>query len=122
MIIRNKHNLNIEEVEEINNIILNSWFIDIYGKSEVFKKNIVFLGGLKKGDFENNIIFMEDLIRVMKKNISPEIFNNIVFEIIYLDEIIKYEKINVAAIKFVLKNGSLLKFIGNAEEIPFISI
>lgn len=122
MIIRNKHNFTSEKVKVINNKIIDSWFSDIYGKNEIFKQNGMNLNNLKKGELENNILFMEDIVRAMKKVMNDKDFKESVFEITFIDSSSSFKNISVLAIKFVLKDGILMKFIGDVENIPFSRI
>lgn len=119
MIIRNKHNFSVEKLEGINNFLMNSWFSEIYGKNEIIKKEGLSLVNLKKGKIDNNILFMEDLVRAMKKGMNEKDFKEAVFEVTFIDNDSKYENIGVLAVKFVLKDGILMKFIGDVENIPF---
>lgn len=122
MRIRNKHNFTSEKVKVINNKIIDSWFSDIYGKNEIFKQNGMNLNNLKKGELENNILFMEDIVRAMKKVMNDKDFKESVFEITFIDSSSSFKNISVLAIKFVLKDGILMKFIGDVENIPFSRI
>lgn len=122
MIIRNKHNLTSEKVKYINTKIMDSWFSDVYGRNEIFRKNGMNLNNLKKGQLENNILFMEDLVRVMKKVIIEKDFKDLVFEITFIDDDSDFKEISVLATKFVLKDGVLMKFVGDVENIPFSRI
>ena len=119
MIIRNKHNFSLNKVQEVNNSLINSWFSDIYGKNEIFKKEGMSLNNIKKGKLDNNVLFIEDLVRAMKKHMSERNFKESVFEITFIDSDATYENISVLALKFVLKDGVLMKFIGDVESIPF---
>lgn len=122
MIIRNKHNFTPEKVKYINNHLIASWFSDIYGRNEVFKNDGMNLNNVKKGEFENNTLFMEDLVRAMKKVMDDKDFKESVFEITFIDSNSKFKNISVLAIKFVLKDGILMKFVGDVENIPFSRI
>lgn len=119
MIIRNKHNFSVEKLEGVNNFLMNSWFSEIYGKNEIIKKEGLSLANLKKGKIDNNILFMEDLVRAMKKGMNEKDFKDAVFEVTFIDNDSRYENVGVLAVKFVLKDGVLMKFIGDVENIPF---
>lgn len=119
MIIRNKHNFSVEKLEGVNNFLMNSWFSEIYGKNEIIKKEGLSLANLKKGKIDNNILFMEDLVRAMKKGMNEKDFKDAVFEVTFIDNDSRYENIGILAVKFVLKDGVLMKFIGDVENIPF---
>jgi len=122
MIIRNKHNFTPEKVKFINMHLMESWFSDIYGKNDIFKQNGMNLNNVKKGEFENNTLFMEDLVRAMKKVMNDKDFKESVFEITFIDSNSNFKNISVLAIKFVLKDGVLMKFVGDVENIPFSRI
>lgn len=122
MIIRNKHNFTPEKVKFINTHLIESWFSDIYGKNDIFKENGMNLNNVKKGEFENNTLFMEDLVRAMKKVMNDKDFKESVFEITFIDSNSNFKNISVLAIKFVLKDGVLMKFVGDVENIPFSRI
>lgn len=122
MIIRNKHNFTPEKVKSINNHLMASWFADIYGRNEIFKNDGMNLNNVKKGEFENNTLFMEDLVRAMKKVMNDKDFKESVFEITFIDRASNFKNIHVLATKFVLKDGVLMKFVGDVENIPFSRI
>lgn len=122
MIIRNKHNFTPEKVKSINNDLMASWFADIYGRNEIFKNDGMNLNNVKKGEFENNTLFMEDLVRAMKKVMNDKDFKESVFEITFIDSASNFKNIHVLATKFVLKDGVLMKFVGDVENIPFSRI
>lgn len=118
IIIRNKHNLTEDAVSRINASLSQSWFSDIYGAQPVFLKEGLSLSCIQK-DFQQTIDFMDDLVRAMKRYTEGKDFYNSVFELTFITEHLHYNTLDAGAAKFVLKDGVLLKLIGNIEEIPF---
>lgn len=118
IIIRNKHNISEDTVARVNAALAQSWFSDIYGNRPVFLKDGLALSCIQ-ADYQQTADFMDDLARAMKRYTEGKDFYNSVFELTFITEGLNFNGLKAGAAKFVLKDGVLLKLVGNIEEIPF---
>ena len=122
MIIRNKHNLSHDEISVVNKSLSKTWLKDIYNITAYFSKDSLCVNHLSLGNTENSILYIEDLIRAMKKTLNNGIYKKCMFEFTFIDPNLDYNNIKAGALKFVMKDGVLLKYISSLESLPFKNI